>query len=92
MRSKLHLETTSPSYLVARPHRDLVVAGHQQVTREWWEDRRHLFDLFVSSAVLAEMQRGDPRLAAERLSLVAGLPVLESSQRVEEVATTYASL
>lgn len=90
MRPRLYLETTIPSYLVARPHRDLVVAGHQQVTREWWEQRRHLFDLFVSAAVIAEMQRGDPDLAARRLSVVAGLPVLEATDRVEELAATYA--
>jgi hypothetical protein len=25
------------AYLTARPSRDLMVVGHQQVTREWWE-------------------------------------------------------
>ena len=48
MKPKVYLETTIPSYLTARPSRDLVTAAHQQITREWWDTRRHAFDLFVS--------------------------------------------
>ena len=36
MRKQLYLETTVVSYLTALPNRDLVVAGHQEATRELW--------------------------------------------------------
>ena len=36
----IYLESSVVSYLAARPSRDLVVAGNQQVTRDWWETRR----------------------------------------------------
>jgi len=39
----VYLETTFISYLVARPSRDVVVAGHQQTTQEWWANRRSEF-------------------------------------------------
>ena len=39
MKPKAYLETTVVSYLTALPSRDLLVAAHQQVTREWWEGR-----------------------------------------------------
>ena len=62
MKPKAYLETTIVSYLAASPSRDIVIAGHQQITREWWE-RRNRFELLVSEAVVEEATRGD---AAQR--------------------------
>ncbi len=44
----VYLETTIPSYLAAKPSRDLVTAAHQQITHEWWETAHERFDFFVS--------------------------------------------
>ena len=57
--SSVYLETTVPSYLVARPSRDLIVAAHQQITQEWWDTAKDRFDLYVSEAVLDEIRAGD---------------------------------
>jgi hypothetical protein len=54
----MYLETTIPSYLTSRPSRDLVVAGHQQITREWWEKKRKAFQLFISQLVVDEVGAG----------------------------------
>jgi hypothetical protein len=40
--------TVIPSYLVVRPRRDLLIAVHQQLTRDWWDLWRTEFDLCVS--------------------------------------------
>jgi predicted nucleic acid-binding protein len=77
MKPKVYLETTIPSYLTSRPSRDLVTAAHQQITREWWDTRRHDFDLFVSQMVLDEASAGDPEAATRRLEVLAALPLLD---------------
>jgi hypothetical protein len=77
MKPKVYLETTISSYLTARPSRDLVTAAHQQITREWWDTRRHAFDLFVSQMVIDEASAGDPDAAARRLEVLAPLSLLD---------------
>lgn len=58
MKPKVYIEATIPSYLVARPTRNLIVAAHQQVTRQWWLERRDRFDLFISQFVVNEAGSG----------------------------------
>jgi hypothetical protein len=52
MAQRVYLETTIPSYLTAWPSRDLIIAGHQQVTKEWWRTRRNEFELCISQFVI----------------------------------------
>lgn len=59
MKKRVYIETTIVSYLTAKPSRDLIMAAHQQVTREWWEHRR-VCDLRVSQFVLDEAGDDDP--------------------------------
>jgi hypothetical protein len=73
----VYLETSFVSYLVARPSRDVVVAGHQQTTQEWWANRRSAFECTVSQVVIDEASAGDEAEAKKRLEIIAGLPELE---------------
>lgn len=86
---KLYLESTIPSYLTARPSRDLIVAAHQQITHEWWERARGDFDLYVSEAVLLEIRAGDPEAAALRVAKVEGLPRLLLTHDVDALTLKY---
>ena len=87
MKSRLYLETTIPSYLTSRPSRDLIIAGHQQVTREWWENRRSTFQLYISQLVVDEAGAGDPTAARERLKVLQDLPLLDITPEVTELAS-----
>lgn len=64
MKPRLYLETTIPSYLTSRPSRDLIIAGHQQVTRDWWEKRQGDFQIYISQLVLDEAGAETPRQGA----------------------------
>jgi hypothetical protein len=86
MKKPLYLETTVISYLAARPSGDLVVAGHQLITRRWWDAHRPDFDLYVSEAVIEECAAGDPEAAARRLEFLVGVPVLEPTNDSSAIA------
>lgn len=79
---RIFVETTIPSYLVARPARDVVQIARQQVTRDWWERCRGGHELFTSQIVLDEAGAGDPALARARLKVLASLTLLEVSEPV----------
>jgi predicted nucleic acid-binding protein len=81
----VYLETTFISYLVGRPSRDLLVAGHQQATQDWWTNRRGDFDCYVSQVVIDEASSGDPDEIQKRMTVIANLPVLEVTQDAESL-------
>lgn len=85
----LYIETTIPSYLVAKPSRDIVVVAHQQLTREWWDNERRSYDMLISQVVLEEIRRGDPEMAEKRIEILQGIPILEANEAVEKLAQRY---
>jgi len=86
MKSRVYIETTVVSYYTALPSRDVVIAGHQQVTRDWWLHRLPLFDGAISELVLEEAGRGDPQAAKTRLDALAGFPLLMPSSEAVQIA------
>lgn len=89
MKRRVYLETTVVSYLTARPSRSLVSAAHQQVTIDWWETRRHEFEVVVSELVLREAEAGDPVAAKRRLEALEGLPQLLLTEEALELANAF---
>ena len=87
MKPRLYMETTIPSYLTSRPSRDLVIAGHQQVTREWWENRRDAFEIYISQLVIDEARAGDPDAARERMLIVQEFALLDITPEVVQLAS-----
>jgi predicted nucleic acid-binding protein len=85
----VYIETSVLSYLTSRPSRDLLVAAHQQVTVEWWENWLPLSEPFISPLVIEEASRGDEIAARLRLGKIAGFPILEVTNGVRRLADVY---
>jgi len=88
----VYLETTIPSYLVARLSNYMIVAAQQLITREWWDTAHLHYDLYVSEAVLEECRAGDPAIAEKRVEIVHALPVLAINNEIISIASTYQNL
>ncbi len=82
----VYLETSFVSYLVARPSRDVIVAGHQQTTQEWWDNRRSQFECLVSQFVIDEASDGDSIEVQKRLAIISTLPTLEVTADAQDLA------
>jgi len=80
---KLYLETTIPSYLTARRSPLARIAADQQTTQDWWDFRRQEYQMFVSEAVLDEAGDGASDFAAQRLTMLAGLPRLQTTPEAD---------
>ena len=83
---RIYIESTIPSYVVARPARDLLQAARQQLTRDWWDLQREKHELFTSQVVLDEIAAGERAMAERRLELMAGIALLISTPDVEALA------
>jgi hypothetical protein len=88
MPRRIYIETTIPSYLTARPSRDIVQAARQQLTREWWDVERRNYDLCISQIVLDEAAAGDAEAAQRRLAVIDTLPLLDLTFAVDGLAET----
>ena len=86
MIERVYIETTFVSYLTARASRDVVIAGHQQSTHEWWDNCRGDYQLCTSELVFEEAGGGDPQAAQERLDKLKAMVLLETRQEALELA------
>ena len=86
MKPRVYVETSVVSYLTARPARDIVVAGRQQSTRDWWAVASGRFDLVISELVREEAGVGDPAAANARLAALSPLTRLAASGEALELA------
>lgn len=83
--ARVYVETSIISYLRSRPSRDVVIAGHQALTRRWWRTRRN-DSLFASQVVADEAALGDRAASAQRLRALRGSPRLTLSPEATRLA------
>lgn len=86
MKRKVYIETSVVSYYTGRASRDVVIAGHQQSTQEFWLQLSGELLPYVSALVVKEAGRGDPELARNRLEAINSFPVLSTTPEAERLA------
>jgi predicted nucleic acid-binding protein len=86
MKKRVYIETTVVSYLTAKPSRDIMVAGHQEATRELWPELSTKYESYVSALVYEEARRGDPDQAGVRLEAIKLFPMLDIDEEVRSLA------
>ena len=82
----VYIETTVVSYLVANPSRDLILAAHQEFTREWWHEELERYRCVTSEEVIREASLGDPTMSIRRLEALADIAVLQVDEAVQLLA------
>jgi predicted nucleic acid-binding protein len=81
-----YIETTIPSYYVARTSDSLLQVAKQTATRRWWDAGYSGFELYTSLETLDEAARGEAQMAADRLHLLRNIPLLPLPDRGLELA------
>ena len=88
-KKSVYIETTIPSYAAARPSKDILKLARQLSTRDFWENERHKYDLYISRYVVEECEKGDKEAAKQRIDLIKEVPLLPITQEVEKLAEEY---
>lgn len=91
MKPKVYLETSVISYATARLSNDLIIAGHQKLTQEWWERRKPTFEVYISQLVIKETSVGDPDAAEQRMLALRHIPLLHITDEVTRLSQTFLS-
>jgi hypothetical protein len=69
----------------------MVIAAHQELTRQWWDTRAASFDLLVSELVREESGGGDADASRKRMEAIADVPVLTATEAAVVLAEQLVS-
>jgi len=82
----VYIETSIVSYLRQKPSSQIVAAARQLLTHRWWSCERNQYELVISQYVIDEASAGNHELAAERLELLDGIPLLPHAPEIVVLA------
>lgn len=82
----VYVESSIFGYLRQRPSGRVVTAARQVLTHRWWNTERPKYDNVISQYVIDEVSAGNPALAAERIRLLEGIPVLPPAPEIPAIA------
>jgi hypothetical protein len=88
MSRRVYIETTIPSfYHEMRTEPEMV--ARRDWTREWWDERRGVFEPVTSEAVLRELENGQFPQKADALALIKDVPFLDIDEAIADIVDAY---
>ena len=85
----VYIETSVVSYLTAKLSHNLIVASHQKITHDWWDNELPKLEPFISPIVIEEASKGDPSAADLRLHRMKTFQILETTKEAHDLASRY---
>jgi len=89
---KIYIESTIPSYYTSKPSGDPIKRNWQIITKKFWNYATDFFDLYISTAVLFEIQRGNKEAAEARRLAVIPFKLLMVSSADDDLTEIYVKL
>ncbi len=86
MKEKVYIDTTIPSYYFDERES---LKSFSETTRLWWDSESDNYDMWISDAVLQELNEGNYPKKEKLIQLISKIPLLESVLELEEIAIFY---
>jgi hypothetical protein len=90
-KKSVYIESTIPSYAVARPSSNILNTIRKSQTEMFWQMRER-FTLWISQDILDEIGQGDQDATQRRLEFVKGIELLPEPEGLDTLADTYQTL
>ena len=86
MKQKVYIDSTVPSFYFDDRES---ISAFTQITKQWWNEERLNYDIWMSVAVLNELGAGSYPRKKDIIGLVKNIPLLEEVEELEEIASFY---
>ena len=83
---KVYIETSVVSYFVGEISKNIIIAGHQASTKDFWGKLNIEIEPIVSALVIKEASQGDKEKAESRIKAIEGFTVIDISIQAEDLA------
>ena len=86
MEKSVYLDSTILSYLYDERES---IRNYIEATKEWWQDEREFYDLYISGETIAELNEGDYVNKEKVLNLLFSIQVLPPDEQIFTIANVY---
>lgn len=85
---RVYIETTIPSYYY-EIREDAESLSKRLITKEWWDNHRHYYELVTGPPVIDELERGNYPSKSETLELIKNLSILRITEDIISIVDEY---